>query len=211
MLDLLRSTSTPFVGGAYERGAILFRQDDPASSVMYIEHGRVYLSVTGADGREAICGLLGAGAFLGEEAITGQAVRLHTAAALSRTDVLIIASNHAVHLFGTSHVASDRLIAQIIASRERLEADLYDHLTHPVEQRLARALLTLADCTHHEPCGCVVPRISQTLLAEMVGTSRTRVNTILRKFARLGIIETQEGAFHITSALGQFVRKAPGK
>ena len=198
---LLESTGTPFAVAGYEQRAVIFSQGDPCDSVMHIEKGRVRLAVTAPSGKEAICGLLGTGAFLGEEALGGHAVRRQTATAMTATEVLVVAKAQMIRLLRTQPAIADRFIAHILARNTRLEADLTDQLLNSSEQRLARTLLVLADCGERRPCRCVLPDVSQEIIAEMVGTTRSRVNVFMGKFKKLGFIEEHDGVLQVKPSL----------
>jgi CRP-like cAMP-binding protein len=209
MRALLASAGAPFAEASYERGAVIFSQGDACDSVIYIASGQVRLTVTALDGREAICGLLGAGAFLGEEGIAGvRAARVHTAIVMMPTDVLVIAKDQMTRLLGTERLISDRFLAHVLARQTRLEADLTDQLLHSSQQRLVRALLLLAGCDARHSCRCVLPPVSQEILAEMVGTTRSRVNAFMGKFKKTGFIEADGGALRVNPACLHIVRDA---
>jgi CRP/FNR family transcriptional regulator, cyclic AMP receptor protein len=207
---LLESTGTPFAVAAYGPRGVVFRQGDPADSVMHIENGRVRLVVTTADGREAICGLLGQGAFLGEDALVGRVVRRQTASAMTATEVLVVPKAPMLRLLHTQQAIRDRFIAHILARHIGLEADLSDQLLHSTQQRLARALLLLASCGERCACRCVLPDVSQTIIAEMVGTTRSRVNLFMRRFKKLGFIREDDGVLQVEPSLLQVVSDTEG-
>jgi CRP-like cAMP-binding protein len=198
---LLESRATPFTVAGYEQGAEIFFQGDAGDGVMHIEKGLVRLAVTAPNGKEAICGLLGTGAFLGEEVLGGHRVRRQTATAMTATEVLVVAKAEMIRLLRTEQVISDRFIAHILARHTRLEADLTDQLLNSSEQRLARTLLLLAGCGEGHPCRWVLPDVSQEIIAEMVGTTRSRVNVFMSKFKKLGIIEEDGGVLQLKPSL----------
>jgi CRP-like cAMP-binding protein len=198
---LLKTTGTPFTLASFEHGAAIFRQGDPADSVMHVETGRVWLAVTTRSGNEAICGLFERGAFLGNEVLCGRTARRQTAIAMTATDVLVIPKAQMIRLLHTQPAIADRFIAHIITRQARLEADLTAQLLSSTEQRLARALLALGGCAERRPCRCVLPRVSQEVIAEIVGTTRSRVNVFLGKFKELGLIEAGGGALKVTPTL----------
>lgn len=198
---ILESTDTPFAVASHDARAVLFVQGDACDSVMYIEDGRVRLAVTSPSGQEAIVGLLGTGAFLGEEALGRQAVRRQTATAMTATEVLVVAKAQMMRLLRTQHAISDRFVAHILARNLRLEADLADQLLNFSEQRLARTLLLLARCDEQRPDRGVLPDVSQEIIAEMVGTTRSRVNVFMGKFKRLGFIEEDGDVLQVNTAL----------
>jgi len=174
---------------AYARKDVIFSQGDPSDSVMYLRTGRVQLSVLSHEGKEAIIATLTAGEFLGEGALAGHPVRLETARAIIPTTALVVPKKQMLDLLHTEHAFSDRFIAHILLRNARLEADLVDQLFNSSEKRLARALLLLARYGKDNDPQRMLPTISQGALAEMVGTTRSRVNFFLNKFRKLGFIE----------------------
>lgn len=143
---LLESTATPFTIAHYAPRVAIYRQGDPCDRVMYIESGRVWLAVTARSGKEAICGLVDAGAFLGEEALTGCAERRKSATAMTDTQVLVVSTAHVLRLLRTEPGLVLRLVAHLLARHTRLEDDLVEQLLYSSEQRLAHLLLVLAEC-----------------------------------------------------------------
>jgi CRP/FNR family cyclic AMP-dependent transcriptional regulator len=174
---------------SYAGKDIIFSQGDPCDSVMYLRTGRVQLSVLSHSGKEAIIATLGPGEFLGEGALAGHPVRLETARATTLTTALVVPKRQMLNLLHTEHTFSDRFIAHILLRNARLEADLVDQLFNSSEKRLARALLLLARYGKGSKPQRMLPNISQAALAEMVGTTRSRVNFFLNKFRKLGFIE----------------------
>ncbi len=154
---------------------------------MYLRSGGIRLSVLSHGGKEAIVATLGPGDFLGEGAIAGQPVRLVTARATMVSTVLVIPKRQMLRLLKTQHAFSDRFITHMLGRNARLEADLVDQLFNSSE-RLARTLLLLARYGHQNTPHRVLPTVSQEALAEMVGTTRSRVNFFLNKFRKLGFI-----------------------
>ncbi|HVT49849.1 MAG TPA: Crp/Fnr family transcriptional regulator [Vicinamibacterales bacterium] len=169
-------------------GQVLFSQGDPSDTVMYLRSGEVRLSVLSHRGKEAIVATLGPGDFLGEGALSGHPVRLETATATIASTVVVIARQQMTQLLHSEHELSDRFIAHMLARNARLEADLVDQLFNSSEKRLARTLLLLARYGQGDAPLRVLPPVSQEALAEMVGTTRSRVNFFLNKFRRLGFI-----------------------
>jgi CRP-like cAMP-binding protein len=209
---LLESLGTPFTIARYRPREALFLQGDACESVMYIEKGRVWLAVTTPSGQEAICGLLAAGAFLGEEALGGDAVRRQTAIAMTETEVLAIAKAEMIRLLRTQRVIADRFLAHVLERNIRLETDLSDQLLYSSEQRLAHTLLVLAGCDERRRCRCVLPDVSQEIIAEMVGTTRSRVNRFMGKFKKLGFIDEAGGVVHVHPSLLHVVADShPGR
>ena len=196
---LLESSATPFEIAEYAARAPIFLQGDPCDTVMHIETGRVWLAVTAPSGKEAICDLLGAGAFLGEEALAGIAERRHSANAVTDTQVLVVAKEDMVRLLYTQRRVMNRFASYLLARNTRLEANLSDQLLYCSEERLAHMLLLLANCDGRRRDGCPLPRLSQAVIAEMVGTTRSRVNSFMNKFKKLGFIEERCGVIHINA------------
>ena len=158
---LLESTGTPFSVAHYGPRAAIFLQGDPCDRVIYIEKGRVRLAVTACSGKEAICGLLGTGAFLGEEALGGHAGRRQTATGMTATEVLVVAKTQMIRLLRTQPAIADRFIAHLLARNVCLEAALTDQLLYSSERRLAHTLLVLAGCDERRPCRGALPDVSQ--------------------------------------------------
>ena len=197
---LLESTATPYAIAHYGPQAAIFRQGDPCDSVMYIERGRVWLAVTARSGKEAISGFLGTGAFLGEEVLVGCGERRQSAIAMTATQLLVVAKAHMIRLLHTQPGLLDRFIAHLLARYIRDEANLTDQIFHFSEARLAHTLLALANCDERRPCRCALPDLPQEILAEMVGTTRPRVNVFLGKFKKLGFIEERRGVLYVNPA-----------
>ncbi|HEX7282443.1 MAG TPA: Crp/Fnr family transcriptional regulator [Vicinamibacterales bacterium] len=195
---LLESTATPFAIVEYRPRVTIFRQGDPCDSVMHIETGRVWLAVTGFSGKEAICALLEKGAFLGEEALVGQGERRQSATAMTATEVLVVAPADVARLLRTQPRLLDAFIAHLLARNSRLEANLTAQFFHSSEQRLAHLLLLLANHNERRPRRpCPLPGLSQEILAEMVGTTRSRVNGFLGRFKKLGFVEKHSGILYV--------------
>ena len=173
--------------------AVIFSQGDPCEAVMYIQKGAVQLSVVSKAGKQAIVATLGAGDFFGESALTGQILRMGTATARVASEVLVIEKTAMKRVLHEEHAFSDRFIANMLARNLRIEADLVDQLFNSSEKRLARALLLLARYGKQEEPQHPLPRISQESLAEMIGTTRSRVNFFMNKFKKLGFIEYNGG------------------
>ena len=197
---LLESTATPFTIADYGPRATIFRQGDPCDRVMHIERGRVWLAVTARSGKEAICGLFGTGAFLGEEALTGCGERRQTATAMTATQVLVVAKAHMIRLLRTQPGLMERFIAHLLSRNTRLENNLTEQLLYSSKQRLAHMLLVLADCDERRPHRCALPDLPQEIIAEMVGTTRSRVSAFMGEFKKLGFIEENSGVLHVNPA-----------
>ncbi len=184
----------------FRANAVIYRQGDPAEAVMYVQKGRVKLSVISNAGKEAVVGVLGRGDFFGEGCLAGQSVRMGSVTALVATTVLVIAKKKMVRLLHEQYAMSDLFIAYILARNIRIEEDLVDQLFNSSEKRLARLLLLLAQYGKPEESQRVIPKMSQEMLAEMVGTTRSRVNFFMNKFRKLGFIE-YNGGLKINNAL----------
>jgi CRP/FNR family transcriptional regulator, cyclic AMP receptor protein len=173
----------------YGRGDSIFTQGDACEHVMYIQAGGVKLSVLSKTGKEAVVAMLGPGDFFGEGCLAGQPFRIGSATAISPSTILLVGKEKMVGLLHKQHAMSDRFISHMLARNIRIEEDLIDQLFNSSEKRLARTLLLLARYGKQDRPVRVVPRISQETLAEMVGTTRSRVNFFLNKFKKLGFIE----------------------
>jgi CRP/FNR family transcriptional regulator, cyclic AMP receptor protein len=180
--------------------AIVFAQGDPSDSVMYIQKGAVRLSVLSHAGRQAIVAMLGPGDFLGEGALAGQRVRMGTATAVSTTTILVVPKRQMIQLLHDEAEFSNRFIAFMLSRNIRIEEDLVDQLFNSSEKRLARTLMLLARYGMADRPQGVLPRLSQEMLAEMIGTTRSRVNFFMNKFRKLGFIE-YNGGLKINTAL----------
>jgi CRP/FNR family cyclic AMP-dependent transcriptional regulator len=174
---------------SFERSETLFEQGDVADNVLYIQVGGVKLSVTSHTGREAIVAMLGPGEFLGEGSLAGQPLRMATATANTPTTVLAIARAEMTRVLHAEHGLSDRFIAHMLSRNLRIEEDLIDQLFNSAEKRLARVLLRMAQYGAPGTPERLLPTMSQTVLADMIGTTRSRVNVFLSKFKRLSFIE----------------------
>ena len=177
----------------YRRADAIFTQGDPCEHVLYIQKGSVKLSVLSKTGREAVVAMLGPGEFFGEGCLAGQPVRMGSATATTDSTVLLVDKDRMVRLLHNQHALSDRFIAHMLARNIRIEEDLVDQLFNSSEKRLARTLLLLARYGKHDQPVRAVPLISQETLAEMVGTTRSRVNFFMKKFQRLGFIDYTDG------------------
>src|SRR5687767_14222853 len=173
----------------FKRGEVIFTQGDPSEHVLYIQSGGVKLSVLSKTGREAVVAMLGPGDFFGEGSMAGQSVRMGSATAIVASTILLVGRDRMVRMLHQHHALSDRFISHMLTRNIRIEEDLIDQLFNSSEKRLARALLLLARYGQQDKPVRMVPRISQETLAEMIGTTRSRVNFFLNKFKKLGFIE----------------------
>jgi CRP/FNR family transcriptional regulator, cyclic AMP receptor protein len=177
----------------FRKRQTIFSQGDPADSVMYIQKGSVKLTVVNEGGREAVVAIFGPGDFFGEGGIAGQKIRMGTATALLPTTVLVIGRDEMMRVLHAEHELSDRFIAYMLERNIRVEADLIDQLFNSTEKRLARTLLLLARYGEEKQPDTMVQKVSQETLAEMIGTTRSRVNLFMNKFRKLGFIEYNGG------------------
>jgi CRP/FNR family cyclic AMP-dependent transcriptional regulator len=185
----------------FKRAEAIYAQGNPASSVMYIQSGGVKLTVINEVGKEAVVAVLGPGDFFGEGSLAGQSVRMGTATAITPTTVLVIEKSEMFKVLHAEHDLSDLFIKFMLARNIRIEADLVDQLFNSSEKRLARTLLLLARYGKQDQPHGVLPKMSQETLAEMIGTTRSRVNFFMNKFRKLGFIKYNGGLQINTSLL----------
>ena len=179
----------------------ILAQGDPAKNVMYIQEGSVRLTVVNEDGKEAVVAMFGPGDFFGEGCLAGQSVCMATATAIAPTAVLIIEKVEMIRALHEEHEFSDRFIAYMLARNIRVEADLIDQLFNSIEKRLARTLLLLARYGAQGQPQKMLSKVSQEMLAEMIGTTRSRVNLFMNKFRKLGFVQYNNGEIHINNSL----------
>ena len=184
----------------YRKSQEIYSQGDPAASVMYIQEGGVKLSVVNEVGKEAVVAILGPGDFLGEGCLAGQEVRMGTATAIAPTAVLVIEKREMMRVLHEEHALSDRFMSYILSRNIRIEEDLIDQLFNSSEKRLARTLLLLSRYGRKSEPQKVRPEVSQEMLAEMIGTTRSRVNFFMNKFRKLGFIR-YNGGLQVNSSL----------
>ena len=184
-----------------KRAEVVYSQGDAAKSVMYIQEGGVRLSVVSEGGKEAVVAMLGPGDFFGEGCLAGQSVRMGTATAITPSTVLVIEKSEMFKVLHEQHALSDRFITFMLGRNIRIEEDLVDQLFNSSEKRLARTLLLLARYGREDEPHGVLPKVSQEMLAEMVGTTRSRVNFFMNKFRKLGFIRYNGGLQINTSLL----------
>jgi CRP/FNR family cyclic AMP-dependent transcriptional regulator len=184
----------------FQKKNTLFAQGDVCKDVMYIQTGSVKLSVVSKTGKEAVVAILQPGDFVGEGALARQPVRLTTATAVTPTSVLVIGLQEMKRVLHEEHTFSDRFIAYMLERNTKVEEDLVDQLFNNSEKRLARTLLLLARYGKEGESPSLLPKISQETLAEMVGTTRSRVNFFLSKFKKLGFIR-YDGGLHVADSL----------
>ncbi len=198
--SFLVSANVPRRVVRYAPGAVVFAQGAVANNVFYVQDGGVKLSVLSTSGKEAVVAMLGPGDFFGEGCLAGQAVRMGSATAMAPTAVLRMPKKEMIRMLHDQSAFSDLFIALMLGRNIRIEEDLVDQLFNSSEKRLARALLLLARYGKEELPLRTLPRLSQETLAEMVGTTRSRVNFFMNKFRKLGFIE-YNGTLKINSSL----------
>jgi CRP-like cAMP-binding protein len=177
----------------FKRADIIFSQGTPADSVMYVQEGAVKITAVSEAGKEAIITILGPGDFFGEGCLAGQPVRMGNAIATIPSTVLVIDKKEMKNVLHEQHDLSDLFINFVLRRNIRVEEDLIDQLFNSTEKRLARTLLLLASYGKQDQPHIVLPKVSQETLAEMIGTTRTRVNLFMNKFRKLGFIKYNGG------------------
>jgi CRP/FNR family cyclic AMP-dependent transcriptional regulator len=184
------------------RGAeVVYSQGDPATKVMYVQKGGVRLSVVNEVGKEAVLAIMGPGDFFGEGGMAGQSVRMGTATAITPTTLLVIEKSEMIRVLHAEHAFSDRFVSYMLSRNIRIEEDLIDQLFNSSEKRLARTLLLLARYGKEAQPEKMLPKVSQEMLSEMVGTTRSRVNFFMNKFRKLGFIQYSNGGLQVHSSL----------
>jgi CRP/FNR family transcriptional regulator, cyclic AMP receptor protein len=184
----------------YRKGKIVYRQGEHADSVFYIQSGKVKTTVVSEQGKEAVVALLGAGDFFGEGCLTGQPLRLSTVSAMTDCVIVRIAKADITRVIHEEPAFAELFISHLLARNSRVEEDLVDQLFNSSEKRLARVLLLLANFGKEGRPEPVIPKISQETLAEMIGTTRSRVSHFMNKFRELGLID-YNGSIEIHSSL----------
>ena len=177
----------------YAAGTTIFAQGDPASSVMYVDQGTVRLSVLSHAGKEAVIAVLDAGHFFGEGCLVGQPQRMASASTMAASTIIVVEKDEMVRQLHAQPAFADRFLTHMLTRNIRIEEDLIDQLFNSSEKRLARTLLLLARFGEPEASHRTLPRVSQETLAEMIGTTRSRVNFVMNKFRKLGFIEYNGG------------------
>jgi CRP/FNR family cyclic AMP-dependent transcriptional regulator len=184
----------------YQKKQSLFYQGDPAGEIFYIQKGKIKLTVVSKGGKEAVLAILGAGDFFGEGCLAGQTVRMTSATTMSECSIIRLKKSHVIRLLRDEQVFSEFFLGYVLSRNIRIEENLVDLLFNSSEKRLARVLILLANFgkdPKHEP---VLPKISQETLAEIVGTTRSRVSFFMNRFRKLGFIE-YKGHLKVHSSL----------
>jgi CRP-like cAMP-binding protein len=176
----------------YDKNQVVFAQGDPANAIFYLQKGRVKLTVVSSSGKEAVVAILGAGDFFGEGCLTRQPQRVATASAMDVCSIMRIEKTRIVRLLYEEPAFSEIFVAHLLSRSIRVEEDLVDQLFNSSEKRLARVLLLLANFGKEGPPEPVIAKISQETLAEIVGTTRSRVSFFMNKFRKLGFIDYKD-------------------
>jgi CRP/FNR family cyclic AMP-dependent transcriptional regulator len=184
----------------YRKKQMVFRQGDPADALFYIVEGKVKLTVTSKQGKEAILALLGAGDFFGDGCLAGQQIRMATVCATSQCSLIRIEKDFATQLLRQEPAFAAQFLEHVLTRNIKIEEDLVDQLFNSSEKRLARLLLVLANFGKDGEPQPVVAKISQETLAEMIGTTRPRVSFFMNKFRKLGFIH-YNGGLHVHRSL----------
>ncbi|HVB55767.1 MAG TPA: Crp/Fnr family transcriptional regulator [Candidatus Acidoferrales bacterium] len=196
----LDSTGTARKIVEYRQSQKIYAQGDSARNILYIQSGEIKLSVVNDIGKEAVVAILAPGDFFGEGCLAGQNVRIGTATAMTPTTLLVIEKQEMIRVLHAEHEFSDRFVSHMLGRNIRIEEDLIDQLFNSSEKRLARTLLLLAHYGKQNQPQKVIAKISQETLAEMVGTTRSRVNFFMNKFKKLSFIR-YNGGLHVDPSL----------
>ena len=184
----------------YRKDKIIFRQGDPSDAVFYIQSGKIKTTVVSEQGKEAVVALLGAGDFFGEGCLTGQPQRLATVSALTECVIVRISKTDITRVIHEEPAFAELFISHLLARNSRVEEDLVDQLFNSSEKRLARTLLLLANFGKEGRPEPIIAKVSQETLAEMIGTTRSRVSFFMNKFRKLGLID-YNGSIEVHSSL----------
>ena len=173
----------------YRKNQRVFSQGDPADAIFYIQTGKVKLTVVSQQGKEAVVAILGEGDFFGEGCLAGQPIRMASAAAMSESSIMRLEKSSVVHLLHNEPSFSELFLHYLLSRNIRIEEDLVDQLFNSSEKRLARVLLLLANFGKEGKPEPVIAKISQETLAEIVGTTRSRVSFFMNRFRNMGLIQ----------------------
>ncbi len=184
----------------YRKDQVIFIQGDPADAIFYIQKGKVKLKVVSKQGKEAVIAILGMGEFFGEGCLAGQMFRMSTAAAMSECAIVRLGKASTIRALKAEPAFSEQLLSYLLTRNIRIEEDLVDQLFNSSEKRLARVLLLLANFGKEGKPEPVIPKISQETLAEIIGTTRSRVSFFMNKFRKLGFV-TYNGGLEVHSSL----------
>ena len=195
--------------GAYRKGQIVFSQGDPADAVFYVQKGKVKVTVVSDQGKEAVVAILEADDFFGEACLAGQAQRISTVAAMTEAAIVRLEKAVMIRVIHEEPAFSEMFMAHLLGRTIRVEADLIDQLFNSSEKRLARLLLLLANFGKEGKPEPIIAKISQETLAEMIGTTRSRVSYFMNKFRKLGFIKYNGGIEVHSSLLNAVLHDQP--
>lgn len=198
---LLTKLATGKSSQKYQVGESIFSQGDPADSVFYVQNGKVKLTVVSKRGKEAVVAILLQDSFFGEGCLVGQPLRMATASAEHRSTIIRVDKQKMLELLHRDPEFAERFLAHLLVRNVRMEADLVDHLFNSSEKRLARLLLLMANFGQESKPVPLIAKMSQETLAEMIGTTRSRVSFFLNRFRDLGFIDYDGGGMHVHSSL----------
>jgi CRP/FNR family transcriptional regulator, cyclic AMP receptor protein len=193
----------------YRKDKVIFRQGDPSDAVFYIQSGKVKTTVVSEEGKEAVVALLGTGDFFGEGCLTGQPQRLATVSALAECVIVRISKTDITRVIHDEPAFAELFISHLLARNSRVEEDLVDQLFNSSEKRLARTLLILANFGKEGRPEPIIAKVSQETLAEMIGTTRSRVSFFMNKFRKLGLIDYNGNIEVHSSLLNVVLRDQP--
>lgn len=185
----------------YRRGQVVFSQGDPADAIFYIQKGKLKITVVSRQGKEAVIAILTAGDFIGETCLAGQIKRMATATAMTDCSLLRLEKARMIRMLRDEPVFSELFLHYLLSRNIRIQEDLVDQLFSSSEKRLARALLLLANFGKEGKPEPVIAKISQETLAEIIGTTRARVNFFMNRFRKLGFIDYNGGLYVHSSLL----------
>ena len=195
---------------SYRKGDVAFEQGEPADAVFYIKSGKFKITVLSEQGKEAVVAILGKDSFFGEGCLIGQSKRLTTATAMSESETMQVKKDEVLRVLHDEPLFSEMFISHILERNARVEEDLVDLLFNSSEKRLARVLLLLANFGKAGRPEPIIGKISQEILAEMVGTTRSRVSFFMNKFRKMGFID-YNGHIEVHSSLLSVVLSDPGR
>lgn len=185
----------------YKDKQVIFSQGDPADAVFYLRAGKVKLAVVSKRGKEAVIAILPEHSFFGEGCLIGQPLRISTASSVQRSSVIRVKKSAMLNLLRQDRTFAESFLTYVLTRNIRMEADLVDHLFNSSEKRLARLLLLLANFGQESKPVPVVAKMDQETLAEMIGTTRSRVSFFMNRFRKLGFIDYNGNAMHVHSSL----------
>jgi len=188
----------------YRRKQVIFSQGSPADAVFYVEKGKVKLTVLSARGKEAVVAILGSGDFFGEGSLAGQPLRMATATSMTECSIRRVQKETMMRMLHSERELSELFMSYLLSRNTRIEEDLVDQLFNSSEKRLARILLLLTRFGKDGQHELIVPRISQETLADMIGTTRSRVSFFMNKFRKLGFVH-YNGGLQVHSSLMNIV------